>query len=112
MDLQKQFEDLKRGQQELLEILQKNEIKKSNSSIKWLDLNGVSEYLPSKPAHATIYGWLSKKYIPAHKQGNRWIFSVSEIDEWIKKGKVKTVTEIELDADAFLSSKKKGAHNG
>lgn len=112
MDLQKQFEDLKRGQQELLEILQKNEIEKPNSSIKWLDLNGVSEYLPSKPAHATIYGWLAKGNIPAHKQGNRWIFSVTEIDEWITTGKVKSTMEIELDVDAFLSSKKKGAQNG
>lgn len=112
MDLLKQFEDLKKGQLELLELLQNNKHQESNKNFKWLDLNGVSEYLPSKPAHATIYSWLSKGTIPAHKQGNRWIFSVVEIDQWIKTGKVKTTKEIQAEADVFLSSKKKGAKNG
>jgi excisionase family DNA binding protein len=98
-----------------LEVLIENSVQRAfkinattnEPSLKWLDLNGLSNYLPSKPAHATIYGWLSSGSIPAHKQGNRWIFSVQEIDDWIKSKKQKTSSEIEAEVDVYLSNKNK-----
>jgi excisionase family DNA binding protein len=108
MNLQKEFEDLKKGQKELFELILNNGTVKSQPPLKWLDLNGLSKYLPSKPAHATIYGWLASGSIPAHKQGNRWIFSVSEIDDWIKSKKKKTLAEIEAETNQYLSKKNKG----
>jgi len=106
MDLKKEFDDLKKGQKELLQLIQSKESKKPLTSLKWLDLDGVCNYLPSKPAHATMYAWLSERKIPGHKRGNRWAFLVSEIDEWLKEGRQKTISEIEEDADAYLSNKK------
>lgn len=108
MNLQQEFEDLKKGQKELLDLILKTKTTKPAPFLKWLDLNGLSNYLPSKPAHATIYGWLASGLIPAHKQGSRWFFLVTEIDDWIKQGKIKTIQEIEADADAYLSNKNKG----
>lgn len=108
MNLQKEFEDLKRGQKELLQIIQSNKVLKTETEMKWLDLDGLSNYLPSKPAHATIYGWLANDLIPAHKQGKRWFFLVSEIDDWIKEGRQKTLKELEAETDEYLSSKNKG----
>ncbi len=80
----------------------------SEQANRWLDLSGLSDYLPSNPAHATIYSWLAKGSIPAHKQGKRWYFLVSEIDDWIKQGKQKTIKELEAETDEYLSNKKKG----
>ena len=56
----------------------------------------------------TIYGYCQKNEIPHHKKNGRLFFFTSEIIDWIKEGKQKTITEIEADADAFLSNKKKG----
>lgn len=60
----------------------------------------------------TLYAYVQRNEMPYYKTGNRLRFFRSEIISWIKQGKQKTTKEIELDADAFLSSKKKGAHNG
>jgi excisionase family DNA binding protein len=34
----------------------------------------------------TIYKWIERKKMPAHKVGRLWKFLASEIDEWIKGG--------------------------
>ncbi|MCG8858902.1 helix-turn-helix transcriptional regulator [Tenacibaculum finnmarkense] len=57
---------------------------------------------------ATLYGYVQRCEIPNYKKGNRLKFFKSEIIDWIKEGKVKTVSEIEADADAYLSNNKKG----
>ncbi|MFT5213418.1 MAG: putative DNA-binding transcriptional regulator AlpA [Patiriisocius sp.] len=56
----------------------------------------------------TIYGYCQRNEIPYSKNGNRLIFWKSEIIKWLKQGKVKTIQEIEANADAFLSNRKKG----
>jgi len=56
----------------------------------------------------TIYGYCQRNEIPYSKNGNRLIFWKSEIIQWLKSGKVKTLQELEADADAYLSSKNKG----
>jgi excisionase family DNA binding protein len=35
----------------------------------------------------TIYKWIERKKMPAHKVGRLWKFLVSEVDAWVKKGK-------------------------
>ena len=59
----------------------------------------------SKP---TLYGKVQRNEIPHHKQGNRLYFFKSEIVNWIRTGKVKTLKELDADADAYLSNKNKG----
>jgi len=42
------------------------------------------------------------------KQGKRLYFSSTELMEYIKEGRNKSRTEIEAEADAYLSSNRKG----
>ena len=56
---------------------------------------------------ATLYGYCQRREIPYHKRGNRLRFFKAEIINWIKSGRVKTVSEIEADADSYLSNKKR-----
>ncbi|MCG8902409.1 helix-turn-helix domain-containing protein [Tenacibaculum finnmarkense] len=56
----------------------------------------------------TLYGYVQRNEVPHYKKGNRLKFFKTEIIFWVKEGKVKTVSEIEADADAYLSNNKKG----
>ncbi len=51
---------------------------------KWISVDGVAEYLGV--SSVTIYRWLEKSRIPAHKVGKQWRFKSSEIDEWVRSG--------------------------
>ncbi|MBE7634119.1 helix-turn-helix domain-containing protein [Tenacibaculum finnmarkense genomovar finnmarkense] len=53
----------------------------------------------------TIYHYVSERKIPHYKQGNKLRFFKSEIIDWIKSSKIKTVSEIEADANVLLSKK-------
>jgi predicted DNA-binding transcriptional regulator AlpA len=55
----------------------------------------------------TIYGYCQKNEIPHHKKNGRLFFFASEIIDWIKLGKQKTIKEIEADTDTFLSNNSK-----
>ena len=55
----------------------------------------------------TIYSKVSRGELPVMKQGNRLYFSSIELMEYIKDGRQKTNAEIEAEADAYLSNKKR-----
>lgn len=73
----------------------------------WFDLTKLCNYLPDKPAKPTVYGWVHAGLIPCHKGGKKLRFLKSEIDIWLKKGRKKSLSEIDADTDAFISSRKK-----
>ena len=81
---------------------------KNHEIDRWFDLNELCIYHPDKPKKSTVYGWIHAGTIPFHKSGKKLRFLKSEIDEWLKKGRKKTFTEIASDADIFLAKKKKG----
>lgn len=61
---------------------------KDIGSDPWLSLDEVAKHLKiSKP---TIFRWLEKGKIPAHKVGKQWRFKASEIDNWVLKGDAAT----------------------
>ena len=60
----------------------------------------------------TLYTKVSKGELPVMKQGKRLYFSRTELMEYIKEGRKKTNAEIEAEAEAYLSDKKKGLNNG
>ncbi|MBQ0732969.1 helix-turn-helix domain-containing protein [Aquimarina celericrescens] len=93
----------------LIEIQDQGSFKNTNT---WFDLPELCKYLPEKPAQPTVYGWVSKKSVPFHKRGKKLYFLKSEIDEWLKQGRKKTVSEIEAETDNYLSKHKKGLQNG
>lgn len=87
----------------------------NNSHIEnftWFNLDQFQNYHPDKPAKATIYSWCSKRLVPFHKNGKKLRFLKTEIDAWLNKGKANTISEIQVEADAFLqTTNKKGGRN-
>ena len=61
---------------------------------RFMTIDELCEYLPYKPIKATIYKKARKRLIPHAKQGKNLVFLKSEIDEWLRSGKVKTVKEL------------------
>ena len=53
-------------------------------SERWLSVEEIRTHLGI--SKETVYRWLEKKKIPAHKVGRLWKFKVSEVDEWVKNG--------------------------
>ena len=51
---------------------------------KWSSLGEIAEHLGV--SKDTIYRWIAKKQMPAHKVGKLWKFKISEVDEWVTKG--------------------------
>lgn len=51
---------------------------------RWLSVQEIAHYLGI--SKETIYRWLEKGKIPAHKIGKQWKFKVSEVDEWVLRG--------------------------
>lgn len=54
----------------------------------------------------TLYEKTSQKSIPHFKKGNKLYFHRTELEEWIKQGKVKTYDEVEGEALTYLLSGK------
>ncbi|MFP5265564.1 MAG: helix-turn-helix domain-containing protein [Blastocatellia bacterium] len=61
-------------------------------------------------AKPTIYGLVAQSKIPCMKQGKKLYFSRRELTDWIKQGKRKTIADIEIAADSYLSGTGKRAH--
>lgn len=51
---------------------------------RWLSVDEIAVHLGVNPD--TIYKWITRKGMPAHKLGRLWKFLVSEVDQWIKGG--------------------------
>jgi len=53
---------------------------------KWSSLDEIAGHLGV--SKDTVYRWIANKQMPAHKIGRLWKFKISEVDEWVKKGKI------------------------
>ena len=51
---------------------------------RWLSVDEIAAHLGVNPD--TIYKWITRKSMPAHKVGRLWKFLASEVDEWVKTG--------------------------
>lgn len=69
---------------------------------QWFDLNELVAYDPEKRSKATFYGYIHTLAIPFHKNGKKLIFLKSEIDIWLKAGRRKTVSEIDVESERYL----------
>ena len=58
-------------------------------------------------AKPTIYGLVAQSKIPHMKRGKLLYFSRQELTEWIKQGRRKTVADIQSEAAAYVSNKRK-----
>lgn len=57
-----------------------------NMSEKWVNLEDVAEYLSVSPD--TIRNWIKSGKLPYYKAGKRYKFKISEIDTWVREGKI------------------------
>jgi excisionase family DNA binding protein len=64
-----------------------------------LNIKEAAEFLKLKIS--TLYEKTSRKQIPHLKKGNKLYFNLSELQNWIKQGKVKTRDEIESEAVTY-----------
>ena len=51
---------------------------------RWLSVDEIASYLGVK--RDTVYKWIDRKKLPAHKMGRLWKFKVLEVDTWVKSG--------------------------
>ena len=51
---------------------------------RWLSVTEISSYLGVKPD--TVYKWINRKQLPAHKVGRLWKFRRLEVDHWVFSG--------------------------
>jgi excisionase family DNA binding protein len=51
---------------------------------RWLSVEEIARHLGV--SRDTIYKWIERKSLPAHKIGRLWKFSVHEVDDWVRAG--------------------------
>lgn len=51
----------------------------------YMTVEDVCKYFSS--TKETVYRWIKKNDMPAHRVGKRWLFDRAELDAWVKSGK-------------------------
>jgi excisionase family DNA binding protein len=50
----------------------------------WVSVDQIAEHLGV--TRDSIYRWIDRKGLPAHRVGRLWKFQVSDVDEWVRAG--------------------------
>ena len=50
----------------------------------WGSVDQIAEHLGV--TRDSIYRWIDRKGLPAHRVGRLWKFQVSEVDDWVRAG--------------------------
>ena len=91
-------------------LIEKQEQPTTDQSEQLLTVQGAAEFLGLTVP--TIYSKCSRNEIPFMKRSKRLYFSSTELMEYLKDGRKKSIAEIEQEAEAYLSNNKKGLNNG
>ena len=51
---------------------------------RWLSVDEICAHLGI--GRDTIYKWIDKKDMPAHRVGRLWKFNKAEVDTWVRAG--------------------------
>jgi len=51
---------------------------------RWLSVEEIAEHLGV--SKDTVYAWINKKSMPAHRVGRPWKFKADEVDLWVRSG--------------------------
>ena len=51
---------------------------------RWLSVEEIAEHLGIN--RDTVYKWIERKNMPAHKVGRLWKFKKNQIDSWVEAG--------------------------
>lgn len=85
-------------------LLQENKLNSVAANDELLTISEAAILL--KLSVATIYTKVCKNEIPANKQGKRLYFYRAELLNWIKLGRIKTITEIHQETELKFNSRK------
>lgn len=50
----------------------------------WISVDHLARHLGV--AKDSIYRWIERRSLPAHRIGRLWKFKISEVDEWVRAG--------------------------
>ena len=56
----------------------------------WTSVDDVARHLGV--AKDSIYRWIDRRNLPAHRIGRLWKFKLSEVDDWVRAGGANDVT--------------------
>jgi len=104
--LPKAFTHLTNEVSEIKRLLLEKSNEQPTETDRWFDLNELCIYHPDKPSKPTVYGWVNAGIIPVHKGGKKLRFLKSEIDNWLRQGRKKTLAETASEAEQYLKTKK------
>jgi len=51
---------------------------------RWLSVEEIGKYLGV--SNDTVYRWIEKQTMPAHRVGRFWKFKKDEVDDWVRQG--------------------------
>ena len=51
---------------------------------RWLSVDEICKYLGV--SNDTVYKWIDKHSMPAHRMGRLWKFKINQVDLWIEDG--------------------------
>jgi excisionase family DNA binding protein len=51
---------------------------------RWLSVTEIAKYLGA--SNDSVYRWIEKHAMPAHRVGRAWKFKKDEVDAWIRSG--------------------------
>lgn len=58
----------------------------------WVSADAIAEHLGV--TKDSVYTWIAKRNMPAHRVGRLWKFQVSEVDAWVRdKGADESATQ-------------------
>ncbi|NIJ56150.1 helix-turn-helix domain-containing protein [Dyadobacter arcticus] len=77
-------------------------------AVELLTISQAAEFL--NLSVQTLYGKVCHREIPVSKKGKRLYFYKSELEEWIKSGKKKTMTELREKLPSLVSTGKGRRH--
>ena len=53
---------------------------------KWVNLEDSAEHLIL--SQYTVRAWVREDKLPVYRAGKRYKFKISEVDEWVREGKI------------------------
>ena len=64
---------------------------------RWVSVEDVAAHLGV--AKDSVYRWIERKGLPAHKMGRLWKFKISEVDAWVHAGGAAEGTAGKMDRE-------------
>lgn len=59
-----------------------------NMEDRWFSIQEICDHLGV--SSDTVYKWIDRYAMPAHRMGRLWKFKKDEVDEWVKAGGAST----------------------